>query len=143
MPVLRSATDEGKRPRGNSGESTTRPPPENGSDSHSRRHSWAGERKSPGGSGGSRLSGKPTSLQEFKRLLAQQTPGQNPHRVSAQEMLKTAAGGQEAGAASQLKSGGGGSLRKKTSPWRDNRFSVIQEEAEQDESRKSRENLFH
>jgi hypothetical protein len=101
--------------------------------SNSRRHSWAGERKSAGG----RPSGKPTSLQEFKRLLAQQTPGQNPHRVSAQELLKTA----ESGAASPLKTGGGsgGSLRKKTSPWRDNRFSVIQEEAEMD---KSRENLL-
>jgi hypothetical protein len=101
--------------------------------SNSRRHSWAGERKSAGG----RPSGKPTSLQEFKRLLAQQTPGQNPHRVSAQELLKTA----ESGAASPLKSSGGsgGSLRKKTSPWRDNRFSVIQEEAEMD---KSRENLL-
>ncbi len=101
--------------------------------SNSRRHSWAGERKSAGG----RPSGKPTSLQEFKRLLAQQTPGQNPHRVSAQELLKTA----ETGAASPLKSSGGsgGSLRKKTSPWRDNRFSVIQEEAEMD---KSRENLL-
>jgi hypothetical protein len=101
--------------------------------SNSRRHSWAGERKSASG----RPSGKPTSLQEFKRLLAQQTPGQNQHRVSAQELLKTA----ESGAASPLKSSGGngGSLRKKTSPWRDNRFSVIQEEAEMD---KSRENLL-
>jgi len=121
---LRAATEESKRAPGG-GESTQ------DKSSNSRRHSWAGERKSAG----ERLSGKPTSLQEFKRLLAQQTPGQNPHRVSAQELLKTA----ESGAASPLKFSGGGSLRKKTSPWRDNRFSVIQEEAEMD---RSRENLF-
>jgi hypothetical protein len=56
-------------------------------------------------------------------------------------MLK--AGGHEAAGSSQVVGGGGGSLRKKTSPWRDNRFSVIQEEAEQEESRRSRENLLN
>lgn len=119
------------------------------SDSGSRRHSWAGERKA--GEGAGRLGGsRPTSLQEFKRLLAQQTPGPNPHRLSAQEMLKAAAAGSGGGIGEsqasshqqQKASGSGGSLRKKTSPWRDNRFSVIQEEGEQEESRRSRENLL-
>ena len=139
---MRHHTDEDKKQRSGGGDCGGTAD----SGSGSRRHSWAGERKTAGASGG-RLGSRPTTLQEFKKLLAQQTPGPNPHRLSAQEMLKTAAGGgqEQPAASSQQKpgsSGSGGSLRKKTSPWRDHRFSVIQEEAEHEESRRSRENLL-
>ena len=56
--------------------------------------------------------------------MAQQSPGQNPHRVSAREMLeRSAAPAPSPGTAP-------GPRSKRTSPWVDKRFSVIQEEAE-------------
>ena len=108
----------------------------------SRRHSWAGdrrERRDRRGGGGPAVKQK-TSLHDFKKLLAQQTPGQNPHRISAKELLEktksSPPGGQQEsqGGLSHTKPGGG---RKRSSPWVDNRFSVIQEEMEG-----SRENLI-
>ena len=87
---------------------------------------------------------KKTSLHDFKKLLAQQSMGQNPHKISAKEMLEKSALGGPGGASqepiynytsSQTKVGG--SIRKRSSPWVDKRFSVIQEENEG-----SRENLI-
>ena len=54
--------------------------------------------------------------------MAQQSPGQNPHRVSAREMLERSA--------ANAPSPAPGPRSKRTSPWVDKRFSVIQEEAE-------------
>ena len=80
---------------------------------------------------------KKTSLHDFKKLLAQQSLGQNQHRISAKEMLeKSSPGGNISGqdqsftnyTSSHNKVGG--SLRKRNSPWVDKRFSVIQEEIE-------------
>ena len=93
----------------------------------SRRHSWATSRGPP--------APKQTSLNDFKKLLAQQTPGANPHRVSARELLERGAGEEPGG-----HQGGGGSLRKARSPWKDQRFSVIQEEP--GEEGRSRETLL-
>ena len=108
--------------RGPPGERGVRGPPGEG-----RRHSWATSRGPP--------AAKQTSLQDFKKLLAQQTPGSNPHRVSARELLERGAG-EEPG-----HPGGGGSLRKARSPWKDQRFSVIQEEP--GEEGRSRESLLN
>jgi len=104
-----------------------------GGGGESRRHSWAGGRGPA-----SVPSGKQTSLQDFKRLLAQQTPVQNPHRVSAKQLLERT-GEVES---SQTGGGGGGSVRKRNSPWKDKRFSVIQEEPGE-ENGKSRESLLN
>ena len=107
----------------------------------SRRHSWAGDKARVPAS-------KPTSLQDFKRLLSQQPLNQNQHRISAKEILLNQApepsssqvnGGSGGSGSGGSFGGSGGSLRKRTSPWRDPRFSVIQEENE--ENRKSRDNL--
>ena len=86
------------------------------------------------------ITPKKTSLQDFKKLLAQQSLGPNPHRPTARELLERSAqakaGVQEPGhGASPGKAGG--SLRKRNSPWVDKRFSVIQEEVEG-----SRENII-
>ena len=92
----------------------------------SRRHSWAGSRR--GGGGGAPVKQK-TSLHDFKKLLAQQTPGQNPHRISAKELLEKT----KSSPPGSLESQGltkPGPVRKRSSPWVDKRFSVIQEEAE-------------
>ena len=75
---------------------------------------------------------KQTSLHDFKKLLSQQSPGQNPHRISARELLEKTAPVQSSH--SRL---GTGSARKRSSPWVDKRFSVIQEEMEG-----SKENLI-
>ena len=89
----------------------------------SRRHSWAGDRRrGPAGP-----QKQKTSLQDFKKLLAQQSPGQNPHRISAKELLEKTKETKEPLALVQTKPGG---ARKRSSPWVDNRFSVIQEEME-------------
>ena len=56
--------------------------------------------------------------------MAQQSPGQNPHRVSAREMLEKSAAPGPAPAPNT------GPRSKRASPWVDKRFSVIQEEAE-------------
>ena len=88
-----------------------------------RRHSWAAPVP------------RQTSLQEFKRLLAAQTPGQNPHRVSAKELLEKeredGVGGLARGEEGQ------GSMRRRGQQWKDQRFSVIQEEPEEGRSRES------
>lgn len=85
-----------------------------------RRHSWAAPVP------------RQTSLQEFKRLLAAQTPGQNPHRVSAKELLeREKEEGFSRGEESQ------GSMRRRGQQWKDQRFSVIQEEPEEGRSRES------
>ena len=79
-----------------------------------------------------------TSLHDFKKLLAQQSPGQNPHRISAKELLEKTKETKETPLStaplSHTKPGG---ARKRSSPWVDNRFSVIQEEMEG-----SKENLI-
>jgi len=90
----------------------------------SRRHSWAGDRNN-----------KPTSLQDFKKLLAQQPMGKNNHRMSAREMLESS---QRQQAAAGGVGGSGGSLRKRS--WKDPRFSVIEED--ENEAGRSRENLI-
>ena len=93
-----------------------------------RRHSWAGR---GGGSGH-------TSLQDFKRLLAQQTPGSNPHRASARELLAAPPVPNTAPVPAPSTKQMPGSLRKRGGPaWTDNRFSVIQEEGEQPGSREN------
>ena len=101
-------------------------------DNAGRRHSWAGD-KGPG-------LQKQTSLYDFKKLLAQKSMGQNPHRISAKELLDSSKSDIEKIELenSSHKTGSGGSLRKKSSPWKDKRFSVIQEEPEGG----SRENLL-
>ena len=72
-----------------------------------------------------------TSLHDFKKLLAQQSPGQNPHRISAKELLEKTKETKETPLSTvslgHTKPGG---ARKRSSPWVDNRFSVIQEEME-------------
>ena len=75
---------------------------------------------------------KKTSLNDFKKLLAQQTLGSNPHRISAKQILEKSApgAGHNLENNSSQKAQVGGSLRKRQSPWVDNRFSVIQEEVE-------------
>ena len=98
----------------------------------SRRHSWAGDRNN---------SNKPTSLQDFKKLLAQQPLANNIHRMTAREMLEASSSQrQPPGGGGVLPPGvvvvGNGSLRQKRS-WKDPRFSVIEEE----EAGRSRENL--
>ena len=100
-------------------------------DKSGRRHSWAGDKKGPG-------IQKQTSLHDFKKLLAQQAMGQNPHRMSAKELLDKSATDNEAPEPCKSSQKSGGSLRKRTSPWKDNRFSVIQEEIEG-----SKENLLN
>ena len=60
-------------------------------------------------------------------MLAQQSPAQNPHRISAKELLEKTKETKEPLALVQTKPGG---ARKRSSPWVDNRFSVIQEEME-------------
>lgn len=98
-----------------------------------RRHSWAGDKgKVP-------PPPKQTSLQEFKKLLSQQAGGPNQHRISAKELLLSSENKSSQNTAPALTAGG--SLRKKSPPWRDQRFSIIQEE-DNEENRKSRENLF-
>ena len=97
----------------------------------SRRHSWAGDKRRPGNQ-------KQTSLHDFKKLLAQQSMGQNPHRISAKELLEKSALESEAHEPCKSSQKPGGSLRKRSSPWKDNRFSIIQEEIEG-----SRENLLN
>ena len=85
---------------------------------------------------------KKTSLHDFKKLLAQQSLGQNPHRISAKELLDKSALGTGGNSqepiynysSSQTKLGG---RSKRSSPWVDKRFSVIQEENEG-----SKENLI-
>ena len=72
-------------------------------------------------------------------LLSQQSLSQNPHRVSAKELLERGqgAGGLEEGGSQ----GAGGSVRRRGSPWKDKRFSVIQEEP--GEERRSKESLLN
>ena len=80
---------------------------------------------------------KQTSLQDFKKLLAQQSPSQNPHRISAKELLEKSASSQAENVYTSSHNKLGGSARKRSSPWVDKRFSVIQEEIEG-----SKENLI-
>lgn len=94
-----------------------------------RRHSWAGDKKVP-------VVQKQTSLTDFKKLLAQQATGQNPHRTSAKEMLQKSENEVIEPFYSSQKLGS--SFRKRPSPRKDNRFAVIQEEIEG-----SRENLLN
>jgi len=91
-----------------------------------RRHSWAAPVP------------RQTSLQEFKRLLAAQTPGQNPHRVSAKELLDKER--EEGGGLVRGEDAGQGSIRRRGQQWKDQRFSVIQEE--EPEEGRSRESLL-
>jgi len=121
----RSSTEPGKKPAA----------PERDlnfpKDKSGRRHSWAGDKKGPG-------IQKQTSLHDFKKLLAQQATGQNPHRISAKELLEKSVADKEAPEGCKSSQKSGGSLRKRSSPWKDNRFSVIQEEIEG-----SKENLLN
>jgi hypothetical protein len=90
-----------------------------------RRHSWAGDRRNLNGN-------KPTSLSDFKKLLSQHNPSADPnHRISAKELLQNSSPNNDSqpnGKSSHR--GAGGSLRKRASPWKENRFSVIEEEPE-------------
>jgi len=105
------------------------PPAVAAADSKSnRRHSWAGDR------GGN----KPTSLQDFKKLLAQQPMGNNNHRISAREMLESSQRQSTASGGGNQRHTTGGSLRKRS--WKDPRFSVIEED--ENEAGRSRENLI-
>lgn len=91
---------------------------------NSRRHSWAGGKLAAVG------IPKQTSLQDFKKLLAQKTPSQVPpsQKTSAVELLKSGkTDSAEPFYSSQIV---GGSFRKKVSPRRDHRFAAIQEESE-------------
>ena len=65
--------------------------------------------------------------------MSQQSPSGNPHRISARELLEKT-NPVQAGHARVVT---GGSTRKRSSPWIDKRFSVIQEEMEG-----SKENLI-
>ena len=89
-----------------------------------RRHSWAGGRMT-GGVG----IPKQTSLQDFKKLLAQKTPSHSSNKTSAVELLSNPAKNEstEPFYSSQLLSG---SFRKKVSPRRDHKFAAIEEETE-------------
>ena len=100
----------------------------------SRRHSWAGDRRR-----GPPVQKQKTSLHDFKKLLAQQSPGQNPHRISAKQLLEKTKETKETPPVSTASLGHTkpGGARKRSSPWVDNRFSVIQEEMEG-----SKENLI-
>ena len=75
---------------------------------------------------------KKTTLHDFKKLLAQQSLGQNPHRPSAKEMLEKSAGNNNQepiyNSSSQNKIGCSSIRNKRSSPWVDKRFSVIKEE---------------
>ena len=91
---------------------------------NSRRHSWAGGKLAAVG------IPKQTSLQDFKKLLAQKTPSQVPasQKTSAVELLKSGkSDSTEPFYSSQIV---GGSFRKKVSPRRDHRFAAIEEETE-------------
>ena len=91
---------------------------------NSRRHSWAGGKLAAVG------IPKQTSLQDFKKLLAQKTPSQVPasQKTSAVELLKSGkTDSTEPFYSSQIV---GGSFRKKVSPRRDHRFAAIEEESE-------------
>ena len=91
---------------------------------NSRRHSWAGGRLAAVG------IPKQTSLQDFKKLLAQKTPSQVPasQKTSAVELLRSGkTDSTEPFYSSQIV---GGSFRKKVSPRRDHRFAAIEEESE-------------
>ena len=94
-----------------------------------RRHSWAGDKRVP-------VVQKQTSLSDFKKLLAQQSSNQNPHRTSAKELLQKP----ESKTVVPFNSSqiNGGSFRKRPSTRKDNRFSVIQEEMDG-----SKENLLN
>lgn len=94
-----------------------------------RRHSWAGDKRVP-------VVQKQTSLSDFKKLLAKQSTSQNPHRTSAKELLQKSENGAVEPFYSSQKVGG--SFRKRPSPRKDHRFSVIQEEIEG-----SKENLLN
>ena len=88
------------------------------------------------------ITPKKTSLQDFKKLLAQQSLSPNPHRPTARELLERSASATARPGASEPVYGASpgkpaGSHRKRTSPWVDKRFSVIQEEVEG-----SRENII-
>ena len=90
--------------------------------SNPRRHSWAGGRLSNVG------MPKQTSLQDFKKLLAQKTPSQSQQKASAVEMLKSSRGdAAEPFYSSQI---AGGSFRKKVTPRRDHKFDAIEEQEE-------------
>ena len=74
--------------------------------------------------------------------MAQQSLSPNPHRLTARELLERSAKEPAKAGAQESVYGAspgkpGGSLRKRTSPWVDKRFSVIQEEVEG-----SRENII-
>ena len=94
---------------------------------NSRRHSWAGGKLATVG------IPKQTSLQDFKKLLAQKTLSQAPasQKTSAVELLKSgksdSAASTEPFYSSQIV---GGSFRKKVSPRHDHRFAAIEEETE-------------
>ena len=62
--------------------------------------------------------------------MAQQSPGQNPHRVSAREMLERSAAPATGPNTGPSTTPAPGPRSKRASPWVDKRFSVIQEEAE-------------
>eukprot|EP00090_Calanus_glacialis_P047494 TRINITY_DN989_c0_g1_i1.p1 TRINITY_DN989_c0_g1~~TRINITY_DN989_c0_g1_i1.p1 ORF type:complete len:1577 (+),score=288.14 TRINITY_DN989_c0_g1_i1:339-5069(+) len=121
----RSTTEPGKKPAAPERDLNVQ------KDKSGRRHSWAGDKKGPG-------IQKQTSLHDFKKLLAQQAMGQNPHRMSAKELLEKSITDNEAHEPCKSSQKSGGSLRKRSSPWKDNRFSVIQEEIEG-----SKENLLN
>jgi len=121
----RSTTEPGKKPTAPERDLNVQ------KDKSGRRHSWAGDKKGPG-------IQKQTSLHDFKKLLAQQAMGQNPHRMSAKELLEKSVSDNEAREPCKSSQKSGGSLRKRSSPWKDNRFSVIQEEIEG-----SKENLLN
>jgi len=121
----RSSTEPGKKPTAPERDLNFQ------KDKSGRRHSWAGDKKGPG-------IQKQTSLHDFKKLLAQQAMSQNPHRMSAKELLEKSVADKEAHDPCKSSQKSGGSLRKRSSPWKDNRFSVIQEEIEG-----SKENLLN
>ena len=93
-----------------------------------RRHSWAGGRL-----GGAALPAR-TSLQDFKRLLAQRTPSLAPARPSAVEQLKGGPRAEPAPATSEpSQSSQAAAATRKTSSVvsrRDARFAAIEEESE-------------
>ena len=98
-------------------------------DRESRRHSWAGDRRI-----GS--NNKQTTLNDFKKLLSQHSPSSdNSHRISARDLLQKSSHGKDSQPHDKSSHrGAGGSLRKRNTPWMDNRFSVIEEEPDNRDS---------
>eukprot|EP00092_Neocalanus_flemingeri_P076214 GFUD01094497.1.p1 GENE.GFUD01094497.1~~GFUD01094497.1.p1 ORF type:complete len:339 (-),score=75.85 GFUD01094497.1:57-983(-) len=82
---------------------------------------------------------KPTSLQDFKKLLSQSSVAQYQHKKDLLDNIDREYNGAEKNTNTTFKNP---SSLKKPSLWMDNRFSIIQEEPDLQEKRKSEEDLL-